>query len=48
MTGKNAKSNARAEARHGDQSLSAAKHLLDGGFGNDAISRAYYAARPYR
>jgi uncharacterized protein (UPF0332 family) len=44
MTAENARDNARQEMRHGDQALLAARHLLEGGFYNDAISRAYYAA----
>lgn len=44
MTGENRKDNAREEAWRGDTTLKAAKHLLEGGFSNDAISRAYYAA----
>ena len=44
MTGENARDNAAAEAARGDQTLQAAKHLLDGGFPNDAIARAYYSA----
>jgi len=44
LTGENARRNAKEEARRGDEALSAARHLLDGGFFNDAISRAYYAA----
>lgn len=44
MTGENARINAREEIARAEESLSAARHLLTGGFGNDAVSRAYYAA----
>ena len=44
MTQANSAWNAAEEGRRGDEALSAARHLLQGGFANDAISRAYYAA----
>ena len=44
MTEDNCKSNARDEARRGDECLSEAQYLLEGGFFNAAVSRAYYAA----
>lgn len=44
MTPENARANALAEMERGNQALAAARHLAQGGFYNDAISRAYYAA----
>ena len=44
MTGENARKNALEDVERGEEALSAARHLLAGGFYNDAISRAYYAA----
>ena len=44
MTGENGTLNAGDETRRGDEALEAARHLLRGGFYNDAVSRAYYAA----
>ncbi len=44
MTGENGLLNAGEEAQRGDEALRAARHLLEGGFFNDAVSRAYYAA----
>ena len=44
MTGDNARKNAREEQARGEEALAAARHLLDGGFHADAVSRAYYAA----
>ena len=44
MTGDNARENALEEQARGEEALAAARHLLDGGFHADAVSRAYYAA----
>ncbi len=44
MTDENATHNAQAEAARGDEALAAAKHLSNGAFHSDAVSRAYYAA----
>ena len=44
MTKHNARINAHEEARRGNEALAAAKHLFQGEFWNDSISRAYYAA----
>jgi len=44
VTGDNARKNAREEQARGEEALAAARHLLDGGFHADAVSRAYYAA----
>jgi uncharacterized protein (UPF0332 family) len=44
MTGENTRKNALEDIARADEALSAARHLLAGGFNNDAVSRAYYAA----
>ena len=44
MTGDNKASNIREEVIRGEECLRAAEHLLEGGFFNDSVSRAYYAA----
>lgn len=44
MTGENSRENAREDVARGEEALSAARHLCAGGFNNDAVSRAYYAA----
>jgi uncharacterized protein (UPF0332 family) len=44
MTDDNRRTNAAEESRRGDECLAEAKYLLEGGFGNAAVSRAYYAA----
>ena len=44
MTEDNGQKNARDEARRGDECLAEARYLLEGGFFNAAVSRAYYAA----
>lgn len=44
MTPKNARAHAAAEAKRGQEALAEAKHLLNGGFFNAVVSRAYYAA----
>lgn len=44
MTDENGQKNAREEAARGAEALAAARILLAGGFFNDAVSRAYYAA----
>jgi len=44
VTGDNARENALEERARGDEALAAARHLLDGTFYSDAVSRAYYAA----
>jgi uncharacterized protein (UPF0332 family) len=47
VTGANRGANARAEAALGDDALQAAQALLQLGFHNDAVSRAYFAAFHY-
>jgi uncharacterized protein (UPF0332 family) len=44
MTSENIRLNIREEIKRGNECLAAAKHLLAGGFPNDAVSRSYYAA----
>ncbi len=44
MTGPNRDANSRDEIERGNECLAAAEHLQAGGFANDAVSRAYYAA----
>jgi uncharacterized protein len=44
VTGDNSRTNAREDIARAEESLAAARHLLAGGFYNDAVSRAYYAA----
>jgi uncharacterized protein (UPF0332 family) len=44
VTGDNIKANVAEEIARGEECLRAADHLCDGGFYNDAVSRAYYAA----
>ena len=44
MTEDNGRANALDECRTGDECLAEAKYLLEGGFCNAAVSRAYYAA----
>ncbi|NQT91911.1 MAG: HEPN domain-containing protein [Lentisphaerae bacterium] len=44
MTEDNCRANAIDESRRGDECLAEAKYLLEGGFWNAAVSRAYYAA----
>jgi uncharacterized protein (UPF0332 family) len=44
MTDDNCLANARDETQRGDECLSEAQYLLEGGFFNAAVSRAYYAA----
>lgn len=44
MTEDNCRANATEESRRGDECLAEAKYLLEGGFCNAAVSRAYYAA----
>jgi len=44
MTEDNCRANAIDECRRGDECLAEARYLLDGGFHNAAVSRAYYAA----
>lgn len=44
MTEDNCLQNARDEAQRGDDCLAEAQYLLDGGFFNACVSRAYYAA----
>jgi uncharacterized protein (UPF0332 family) len=44
MTGDNCKANAVEEGQRGDECLAEAEYLLQGGFCNAAVSRAYYAA----
>jgi uncharacterized protein (UPF0332 family) len=40
----NARENAREQAKRGDECLAEARYLMEGGFHNAAVSRAYYAA----
>ncbi len=44
MTEDNCRANAVDESRRGDECLEEARYLLEGGFCNAAVSRAYYAA----
>ena len=44
MTGPNREANSQDEIERGNECLAAAEHLCAGGFANDAVSRAYYAA----
>lgn len=44
MTGDNIRANLAEEIARGEECLRAAEHLFAGGFFNDAVSRAYYAA----
>jgi len=44
VTDSNARENIAEDTARGDQALAAARHLIAGGFQNDAVSRAYYAA----
>ena len=44
MTADNCRGNAVDESRRGDECLAEARYLLEGGFWNAAVSRAYYAA----
>ena len=44
MTDENVRRNMAEGIERGDEALRAAQHLLAGGFHNDAVSRAYYAA----
>ena len=44
MTDDNCLANAGDEARRGDECLAEAQYLVEGGFFNAAVSRAYYAA----
>ena len=44
MTEENGRTNAVEEANRGDECLKEARYLLEGGFCNAAVSRAYYAA----
>ena len=44
MTDENIRRNVSEEVARGNEALRASKHLLAGGFCNDAVSRAHYAA----
>jgi len=44
MTEENCRANAAEEVKRGDACLEEARYLLNGGFCNAAVSRAYYAA----
>lgn len=44
MTGDNIRANLEAERARARDCIEAAEHLLNGGFFNDSVSRAYYAA----
>jgi uncharacterized protein (UPF0332 family) len=47
MTADNCRGNAVQERQRGDECLAEARYLLQGGFYNAAVSRAYYAAFHY-